>query len=88
MSILRPGGATREEHHEPCARVVPAEPEKAIAAAEPAQEPGHRVGDFLPLSLTGFPAPYPRGLHGLLRGSTSGGATSSSPPCRWRRGWD
>ncbi|MFF8618697.1 hypothetical protein [Streptomyces sp. NPDC015350] len=54
MSILRPGGVTREEHHEPCARVVPAEPEKAIAEPEPAQEPGHRVGDFLPLSLTGF----------------------------------
>ncbi|MGA5037026.1 L-threonylcarbamoyladenylate synthase [Streptomyces capoamus] len=67
-------------HYAPRARVVLVEPEKVVAEAELAQERGHRVGVFLPPSLTdaavkahavaAVPASmnaYARGLYGLLR---------------------
>ncbi|MFE2485137.1 L-threonylcarbamoyladenylate synthase [Streptomyces mirabilis] len=67
-------------HYAPRARVVLVEPEKVVAEAEFAQEPGHRVGVFLPPSFAGAPvrvhavvavpgslAAYARGLYGSLR---------------------
>ncbi|GAA2447907.1 L-threonylcarbamoyladenylate synthase [Streptomyces macrosporus] len=67
-------------HYAPRARVVLVEPEKVVAEAEFAQELGHRVGVFLPPSLTGTPvkahavvtvpgsmAAYAHGLYGFLR---------------------
>ncbi|GGW13954.1 threonylcarbamoyl-AMP synthase [Streptomyces capoamus] len=67
-------------HYAPRARVVLVEPEAVVAEAELAQERGHRVGVFLPPSLTdaavkahavaAVPASmnaYARGLYGLLR---------------------
>ncbi len=67
-------------HYAPRARVVLAEPEKAVAEAELAQQRGHRVGLLLPPALAGAPVKahavvtvpasmpaYARGLYGLLR---------------------
>ncbi|WP_439678528.1 L-threonylcarbamoyladenylate synthase [Embleya sp. MST-111070] len=67
-------------HYAPQARVVLVEPGKIVAEAELARDLGHRVGVFLPASLTGTPvkahavvavpastAAYARGLYGFLR---------------------
>ncbi|MCG0065215.1 MULTISPECIES: L-threonylcarbamoyladenylate synthase [Streptomyces] len=67
-------------HYAPRARVVLVEPEKVVAEAEQAQELGHRVGVFLPPSLSGVPvrahavvtvpgamSAYAQGLYGFLR---------------------
>ncbi|MFE5326768.1 L-threonylcarbamoyladenylate synthase [Embleya sp. NPDC056575] len=67
-------------HYAPQARVVLVEPEKIVTEAELARDLGHRVGVFLPASLTGTQvkahavvavpastAAYARGLYGFLR---------------------
>ncbi len=67
-------------HYAPRARVVLVEPEEVGAEAERAREQGHRVGVFLPASLTEAPSTahavvtvpaeagaYARGLYGFLR---------------------
>ncbi len=77
-SIRVPG--QHPSHYAPRARVVLVEPEKVIAEAELAQELGHQVGVFLPVSFAGAPvkahavvtvpgsmAAYARGLYGFLR---------------------